>query len=286
MNINVNSLLTMPAPKDPRRIAIWKHNLSIAHKGCLPWNKGIRMSENFRLKMRKISLEFWSNPKNAEKIKMRNIKVGRSKIGDRNPMKRLEIRMKHSEKMMGKLVGDKNPSKKPEVRRKISEALKGHAVLPEIRKKLSTSLMGKLVGELNPFYGKHHSKEVREKSRIRAINQIASGQLRNKRTSIESKILEELKNHGMNFLEQCPLENMTVADFYLPQHRIVIYCDGNFWHRGKWAYENGVVEKDQKQKITLENLGYKVFRFNEEKINESPTGCLNEIENYILTNNL
>lgn len=271
----------VPAPKDFHKKEDWKRKLSISHKGKIPWNRGLEMPPEFRVKMGNLSRQFWLNPQNKEKIKIRNAKIAESKRGDKNPMKRPEVRVKHSQRMMGKLVGNKNPSKKPEVRNKISLALRGHGFSVESKKKISGTLKGKLVGELNPFFGKHHSKEVRERSRIRAIKQIASGLLRNRRTMIELKILEELENRNIKFLEQYPLANVTVADFYLPHYHTVIYCDGDYWHKGKWAMKNGVIEKDQKQNTKLETLGYKVFRFDEEKINRSPADCINEVENYI-----
>lgn len=272
----------MPAPIDPQKKEIWKQRLSISHKGAITWNKGLKMSDDFRSKVSKNSLAFWNNPANAQKIKLRNLKVSAGKMGDKNPMKRLELRRKQSEWMKGRFVGDKNPSKKPGVRLKISKALKGHGFSTETRNKISQTLNGKLVGEKNPFYGRHHTEEVREKSRLRAISQITSGSLRNRRTSIELKILEELKVRGLEFIEQHPLENITVVDFYLPKYNIVLYCDGSFWHKGKWAIRNNTLEKDLRQKLILESCGYKVFRFDEEKINQSAVECVNEVQEYIL----
>lgn len=49
-----------------------------------------------------------------------------------------------------------------EVRRKISQANKGKVYSDETLQKMKEAHKGQGVGEKNPFYGRHHSKEVRE----------------------------------------------------------------------------------------------------------------------------
>lgn len=256
-------------------------SISEALKGRIPWNKGKNLPEETRRKIGKISKERWSNPEYRKKMEIYNKKSSTRIRGDRNPMKNREIREKVSKKMKGKLVGDKNPAKKLKVRRKISRTLKGHIVSPKVKKKIAKSLIGKYIGELNPFYGRHHTKEVKEKSRIRAIRQLVSGKLRNRITSIELKIEKELGKRNIYYKKQFPLINRTIADFYLPRYRVVIYCDGSFWHKSKWAEKQGVIEKDKKQNRILTVNGYKVFRFPEVKINNSVEKCVNKIVKYI-----
>lgn len=274
----------MPAPTDPIRRQVWLNKLSTAHKGKIAWNKGREMSPEFKLRMRKLSKEFWGNPVNKEKIILRNIKISDSKKGDKNPMKRAEVVAKRSLKMIGKLVGDKNPAKNPNVRKKIQLKLLGHKVAENTRTKISKSLEGKMVGELNPFFGKHHTPENKEKSRARAINMITSGLLSKRRTEIELKIGKALSEANLKFNEQYPLEGITVADFYLPEYRIVIYCDGDYWHKGEWAKKHNVIRKDNWQTKVLESRGFKVFRFSETEINNSPRECANLVGYFIMSN--
>lgn len=274
----------MPAPTDPIKRQIWLKKLSLAHKGQTTWNKGIKMPAEFRLKMGRLSKEFWTNPENKEKILMRNFKVALSKLGNKNPMKRPEVVAKRSFKMIGKLVGDLNPSRNPEVRAKISKALKGHTFSEETKNKISHTLEGKMVGILNPFYGKHHTAENKEKSRARAINMITSGLLSKRRTGIELKIGKVLSEVNLKFNEQFPLEGITVVDFYLSEYKIVIYCDGDFWHKGEWAKRHDVIRKDNWQNKVLESRGYKVFRFSETDIDTSPEKCMNLVSRFILNN--
>ncbi|MBI3273771.1 MAG: DUF559 domain-containing protein [Candidatus Colwellbacteria bacterium] len=271
----------MPAPLDPIKRELWLKKLSLAHKGKKAWNKGIKMPLEFRLKMGGLSNKFWTDPANKEKIKLRNQKIAYSKLGDKNPMKRPEVCLKASLSMKGRLLGNLNPSRRTDVRTKISRSLMGHTFSTETREKISKTLTGKLVGELNPFYGKKHTLEVKEKSRARAINMITSGLLSSRRTEIELKIKEALLRTNLKFEEQIPLKEVTVVDFYLPEYGIVIYCDGDYWHRGEWAKKHKVPNKDKWQTKILENSGHKVFRFSETEINNSADQCINLVKNHI-----
>lgn len=68
----------------------------------------------------------------------------------------------------------------------------------------------------------------------------------------------------------------TEVDFYIPRGKIVIYCDGEYWHRhGTKGYN-----KDQRQVDVLTTEGYKVFRFTESEINKNVFNCVNEVQSY------
>lgn len=256
-------------------------NISEALRGRTPWNKGKHLPEETRRKIGKISKERWSNPEYRKKMEIYNKKSSERMKGDKNPMKNLEARKKRSKKMKGKLVGDLNPAKKLKVRRKISKTLKGHIVSPKVRKKIAKSLVGRYAGELNPFYGKHHTEETKKKSRIRAIKQLISGAFKNRITSIELRMERELRKRNICYKKQFPILNRTVADFYLRRYKVVIYCDGTFWHKSEWAEKQGVIEKDRKQTKLLSAGGYKVFRFPETEINSSVEKCIEKISKYI-----
>ena len=113
---------------------------------------------------------------------------------------------------------------------------------------------------------------------------ITSGLLSSRRTEIEIKIKKSLLESGLMFQEQVPLEEITVVDFYLPKHKIVIYCDGDYWHKGEWAKKHNVIRKDNWQNKVLESRGYKVFRFSEIDINISPEKCIDFVNCFILNN--
>src|SRR5690625_5460479 len=48
------------------------------------------------------------------------------------------------------------------------------------------------------------------------------------RTSIEIKMADELSKRHVEFIEQYNIDNKYVADFLLPNHNIIIECDGDY----------------------------------------------------------
>lgn len=259
---------------------------SEALKGRIPWNKGEKSSEETIKKLRKIFKKRWNSPGFRKKMKIRDRATSKRMKGDGNPMKDKNVSEKVRKKLIGLLVGDRNPMKKMSARNKIGKILKGHIVAQETREKISKNLMGRYGGDKNPFYGKHHTYEVREKSRKRAIRQLVSGEFKNRATSIEIKIEEELVRRNIFYKKQFPLAGITVADFYFPRNKIVVYADGDFWHKSDWARIQGTIEKDKKQNIILTKNGYKVFRFSETEINNSANKCVDKIVNYINSGNI
>ncbi len=264
-----------------REYGISTRKISEALKGRIPWNRGKKASQETLIKLGKGKKELWKKAEFLEKMKIRDRISSKRMMGNGNPMKNKEISEKVRKKLIGLWSGDKNPMKKIIVRRKVSEILRGHVISLETRDKISKSLTGKLVGDKNPFFGKHHTKENREKSRARAINQLVSGGFKNRRTSIEIILENKLIEKGIDYKSQFPLIGITVVDFYLKKHRIAIYADGEFWHKSRWAKKQGVVEKDKKQNKVLAENGYKVFRFSESEINNSAEKCIGNILNYI-----
>ena len=103
-------------------------------------------------------------------------------------------------------------------------------------------------------------------------------------TIIELKIEKELKKRGFkknkDFYCNKNISNISNVDFYFPEHRIVIECDGCYYHNCLIHFPNFHKETreadERKTKLLTEN-GYKVHRFWEHEINESPEKCLNEI---------
>lgn len=141
----------------------------------------------------------------------------------------------------------------------------------ELLQKMSDNMKGKWVGKKNPMYGVHlkHTDETKRKLRESRLSYMASGKMKFKDTSIEIAIENELKKSGIYYEKQVLLCKVAVVDFYLPQWRIVIQCDGNYWHN-----KPGAKNKDMNQDFILNFHGFNVFRFSETEIKESPRDCL------------
>jgi very-short-patch-repair endonuclease len=98
----------------------------------------------------------------------------------------------------------------------------------------------------------------------------------NKFNKIETAIKQELAVKGFNFIPHLPIEGISVVDFYLPDYRIIIQCDGDYWHNLK---DHKI--RDIKQDFLYHFKGYKVFRFWEKDILKSPVKCVRKVQNFI-----
>ena len=178
-----------------------------------------------------------------------------------------------------------------EVRERMSKAHKGLEVSKTHRKNLSIALTGKHYSEAtkkkmskakkgkpSPMKGKHLSQITKEKLRKSTIKQFASGRMPNKETKIEKLIEQELKLKGLKYEKQKPLCKITITDFYLPEYKIVIYCDGDYWHS-----KPTVKRRDATQDLVLTMAGYTVFRFNEKEIKKSAKKCIKKVITEIIT---
>lgn len=96
-------------------------------------------------------------------------------------------------------------------------------------------------------------------------------------TSIEATIANLLANLEIEFVEQKQL-GMFLCDFALLTHRLVIECDGTYWH--------GTEEqkaKDQRKDGWLHSHGYRVLRLKETDINQHIEWCRTEIIRSLLS---
>ena len=82
---------------------------------------------------------------------------------------------------------------------------------------------------------------------------------RNKKTNIEKEIADLLDSLGIKYeFNKCVKTRTT---FRFPDFTVgdlIIECDGMYWHQDK--------EKDNARQKELEELGFKVIRFNDEEI--------------------
>jgi len=117
-----------------------------------------------------------------------------------------------------------------------------------------------------------HTKEIARKG-ARAAHE----SVRHEKTSIEKRIEEMLNEINVDYKDQhivCREEGgmLTAIDFALPNRKIAVYADGNYWH----DYPEGT-ERDKEIANRLEKRGWKVIRFWETEIKENPEETKREL---------
>ena len=100
----------------------------------------------------------------------------------------------------------------------------------------------------------------------------AARRLRKNLTTAEAILWEKLRNKqldGLRFRCQHPVGNF-ILDFYCPSRKLVIEIDGDI-HKERTEYDNARTSK-------LEEYGYRVIRFSNERVMNDLQGVLDEIK--------
>lgn len=142
----------------------------------------------------------------------------------------------------------------PEQRKRCSKRMKLNNPMrnPEIAKKVQESLEKYLTS--NP--------ERRINSRMAKLRK------KYKMTWIESRMDDLLNKIGIEHIYQYPILRYNV-DFAIPALRIVIECDGEYWHKNK--------RKDLLRQRRITKEGWFVLRYSGKKINQ----CLDDVKEEI-----
>ena len=152
-----------------------------------------------------------------------------------------------------------------ETKKKISINTKKAMKNKEIRKKISLANKERLKDKTNhPMYGKKHSKETKDKMKLKRKNRVFPI----KDTSIEVKIQNFLKELGIEFLthKYMNIQHGYQCDIFIPKQKgisqkTIIECFGDYWH--KIPYGNPV---DSLRCQELREQGYRVLVFWEREI--------------------
>ena len=126
----------------------------------------------------------------------------------------------------------------PEHRKNSSERMKRHNPMfdPSIRRKATQSLI----------------KLYRENPERRLNARMAKYRKSGRMTDIERTMASILDSLGVNYVFQYPILRYDV-DFAIPNLKIAIECDGEYWHRDK--------EADQRRQEKIEAEGWTVLRY-------------------------
>lgn len=110
-------------------------------------------------------------------------------------------------------------------------------------------------------------------------------QIRGTNTKIDLKMKEMLSRYRYEMYPKM----FGSPDFILPRKRIVIFCDGDFWHGYKYFEKKRLAKKFWRDKIErnmrrdiavsrkLRRDGWSVLRFWEHDIEKNPKKCMRKI---------
>jgi len=120
--------------------------------------------------------------------------------------------------------------------------------------------------------GKYVSEITRDKIRKNTINQHIKGLFPQTNTLIERIMEKELKYNNIKFEHPFPFGRF-VCDFAIPEKKLIIECDGDYWHN-----REDVKKKDLAKNSYLKVAGWKVIRFWEHEIKSDITYCVKRIK--------
>lgn len=171
-----------------------------------------------------------------------------------------------------------------ETRIKISNSLKGHKVSEETKKKMkfysknhipwnkgkqncfNENTKKQISKTLKQFYKSNEGKERLKQMSKETSERIASGKISCFDTSIELKVEEDLKFYNIKYIKQKIISNGKrnfVLDFYIPSLKLVIECNGDYWHN---LLERK--QRDKELKKYVESTGRKIIFIWEHEIND------------------
>ncbi|MGB6501611.1 MAG: DUF559 domain-containing protein [Thermoplasmata archaeon] len=93
-----------------------------------------------------------------------------------------------------------------------------------------------------------------------------------KETAIESLMYLELERRGVTFVKQQVVDGLWVVDALVPGPRIVIECDGEYWHG-----RPDMQVRDARKDGYLKSRGYTVLRFPEAAIRADVGQCVDQV---------
>ena len=167
----------------------------------------------------------------------------------------------------------------------------------KIAKRPNFEFIASLKGKNHSMYGKTWDKihglekssllkkQFSEMSRTRIIRRLHNKEMPFLNTLIERLVADELKRRGMPFESQFVIDHKFVCDFAIPPIKIIIECDGDYWHANPKIYNHNLLDIRQKRNLKNDNFknlylskqGWKVFRFFESDIKSSVEKCINQI---------
>ncbi len=118
--------------------------------------------------------------------------------------------------------------------------------------------------------------------------------IRGRDTGIEKLLMLELKKQKVSRFKY-QLKMTGNPDFVFPDHKIAVFCDGDFWHGYNFESRKPKLRKYWRNKISsnmkrdkditrhLRKNGWKVIRIWEHQIRKNPASCVNKIQKFLVS---
>ncbi len=110
-----------------------------------------------------------------------------------------------------------------------------------------------------------YSEESKTKMRAHRLTQ----KLPRRDTIIEKLMKEALDKDGIKYESQYKLGSMFVCDFAIPDKKIIIECDGEYWHN-----QPNNIRCDKNKADYCKTNGWRLLRFSDKEIKEEIKACI------------
>lgn len=117
----------------------------------------------------------------------------------------------------------------------------------------------------------HHTKQKFCSRRCRTIG------IGKSETDIENIMRLALAAHAIPAIAQFPMDSF-IFDFAIPESKIIIECDGSFWHS-----KPDVISRDARKDRALATLGWRMLRFSDKRIKHHLPECISEVQRSLRT---
>ena len=142
-----------------------------------------------------------------------------------------------------------------EARKNVSDGVKKSYNNPELRKKRS---------EINKRIWSEMTKEEKQKRVANGLKLAHEKVMKLNSSSIEDKVAEQLTMLNVRYIRQkCLKGGKFYIDFYIPSLKLVIECNGDYWHNLP-----NRIERDKELKEYVESTGRRIIFIWEHEIND------------------
>lgn len=245
------------------------------------WSKGLTKKDE-RIKKISIGIKRYYRNKRKERIKLIEEKFKKT-IYDL--LCELYLEKEYSLEKIGSIVGFN--------RIIISELIDFYQIPKRKKYDKINSLKGRNHSQFGKSWEEVRGRDKANKDKLNLskiakeniLKRISNNEIPFKDTKIELLMEKELIKRNILFEKQFIVDKKFVCDFAIPNFKIIIECDGDYWHGNPKIYAENKLNETQKKKINfdkyknmyLNSKGWKVFRFYETDILRNVENCVEQI---------